>query len=187
MLHSPWIAALIALFSGGSPPGRSCYGGAPGKEGARLPGRAVMWNLPALSRRVRLRRHPVAVDAQRRRRLSGFLSALAIWGWIELAFLTGIITGPVNQTPLPEGHREWERFIRAWGTVAYHEMLLAFLIADDLRQLRGREPVRALDLRRALHRADQAKLNLYLGVPKIKRGVHSDPARICPAISASPG
>jgi putative photosynthetic complex assembly protein 2 len=31
-----------------------------------------------------------------------FLSALALWGWIELAFLTGVITGPVNQ-PLPDG------------------------------------------------------------------------------------
>jgi putative photosynthetic complex assembly protein 2 len=29
-----------------------------------------------------------------------FLSALALWGWIELAFLTGVITGPVRQ-PLP--------------------------------------------------------------------------------------
>jgi putative photosynthetic complex assembly protein 2 len=23
----------------------------------------------------------------------GFLSALAIWGWIELAFLSGVVTG----------------------------------------------------------------------------------------------
>jgi putative photosynthetic complex assembly protein 2 len=56
-----------------------------------------------------------------------FLSALALWGWIELAFLTGVITGPVNQ-PLPDAAPEWERFIRAWGTIAYHEMLLAFTL-----------------------------------------------------------
>ena len=52
-----------------------------------------------------------------------FLSALAIWGWIELAFLTGVITGP--NRPLPASVAEWERFMRAWGTIAYHEMLLA--------------------------------------------------------------
>ena len=53
----------------------------------------------------------------------GFLSALAIWGWIELAFLTGVIAGP-NRNDAPKEIPEWERFIRAWGTIAYHEMLL---------------------------------------------------------------
>ncbi|MEX0368817.1 MAG: DUF3623 family protein, partial [Ruegeria sp.] len=61
-----------------------------------------------------------------------FLSALALWGWIELAFLTGIITGP-NRMALPPHKAEWERFIRAWGTIAYHEMLLtATLLAFGL-------------------------------------------------------
>ena len=31
-----------------------------------------------------------------------FLSALAIWGYIELAFLSGVITGP-NTSPCPPG------------------------------------------------------------------------------------
>ena len=53
-----------------------------------------------------------------------FLSALAIWGWIELAFLSGIITGP-NATPCPEDCPEWQRFLRAFGTIAWHETLLA--------------------------------------------------------------
>jgi putative photosynthetic complex assembly protein 2 len=57
-------------------------------------------------------------------RLYGLPSALAIWGWIELAFLTGLITGP-NRAPARPGVPEWERFMRAWGTIAYHEMLLA--------------------------------------------------------------
>jgi putative photosynthetic complex assembly protein 2 len=74
-----------------------------------------------------------------------FLSALALWGWIELAFLTGIITGPVNQ-PCPRAP-EWERFIRAWGTVAYHEMLLAFtLIAMIFASYGAENKFGALDL-----------------------------------------
>ena len=52
-----------------------------------------------------------------------FLSALGIWGWIELAFLTGVISGPI-QKPCPPNVPEWERFLRAWGTVAFHEILL---------------------------------------------------------------
>jgi hypothetical protein len=101
---TPWIAALFALFHlvvfHRGDPAR----GAPGrKDRPGCHGRAVMWGLPALVGGYG-RHHPVAVDDQRRRRLLAFLSALAIWGWIELAFLTGIVTGP-NRTPLPEGPR----------------------------------------------------------------------------------
>ena len=52
-----------------------------------------------------------------------FLSALAIWGWIELAFLSGIITGP-NRAPCPPGAPGWDRFWRAVGTIAWHEVAL---------------------------------------------------------------
>ncbi len=41
-------------------------------------------------------------------------------------FLTGVIAGP-NRNEAPKDIPEWERFIRAWGTIAYHEML--FLVA----------------------------------------------------------
>ena len=96
-----------------------------------------------------------------------FVSALAIWGWIELAFLTGVITGP-NTSPLPEGVPEWERFIRAWGTLAYHEMLLAatlaamFLVGWDHVNPFGLWTFAVLFFARI-----SAKLNLFLGVPKI--------------------
>ena len=36
-----------------------------------------------------------------------FVSVLAIWGWIELAFLSGVITGP-NKLSAPEDIPEWE-------------------------------------------------------------------------------
>ncbi|WP_295313168.1 putative photosynthetic complex assembly protein PuhE [Roseobacter sp.] len=96
-----------------------------------------------------------------------FASALAIWGWIELAFLTGIITGP-NRNPLPDHVPEWERFIRAWGTLAYHEMLLVatlitmFLVGWDHVNPFGMWTFAVLFFARI-----SAKLNLFLGVPKI--------------------
>ena len=49
-----------------------------------------------------------------------FLSALAIWGWAEITFLTGAITGP-NGRACPPGVPEGERFWLAWGTNANHE------------------------------------------------------------------
>jgi putative photosynthetic complex assembly protein 2 len=96
-----------------------------------------------------------------------FLSALAVWGWIELAFLTGVITGPITQ-PLPRNTPEWERFIRAWGTLAYHEMLLVavlimmLLLSWQTPNIFGTWTFAVLFFARL-----SAKLNLYLGVPRI--------------------
>lgn len=99
-----------------------------------------------------------------------FLAALGIWGWIELAFLTGVVTGP-NTYPLPPNTPEWERFIRAWGTLAYHEMLLVaalialFLIGWDAPNIFGVWTFAVLFFARI-----SAKLNLFFGVPKINTG-----------------
>ncbi len=96
-----------------------------------------------------------------------FLSALAIWGWIELAFLTGLITGP-NPAPCPEDTPEWERFIRAWGTLAYSEMLLAasliwiMVLCWQADNTFGMWTFLILFFARI-----SAKLNLFFGVPNI--------------------
>jgi putative photosynthetic complex assembly protein 2 len=96
-----------------------------------------------------------------------FLSALAIWGWIEIAFLTGTVTGP-NHYDCPRGVPEFERFIRAWGTIAYHEMLIVavliamWLAAHDAANGFGLWTFTILFLARI-----SAKLNLYFGVPRI--------------------
>lgn len=96
-----------------------------------------------------------------------FVSAIAIWGWVELAFLTGTITGPMQQ-PCPPGVPEWERFIRAWGTIAYHEMLLAGLLSAMIITGWGAENPFGLYTFALLFGARiSAKLNLFFGVPKI--------------------
>ncbi len=46
-----------------------------------------------------------------------FTSALAIWGWHELAFLTGRVTGPVK-TEADPALRGFARFRQAAGTVS---------------------------------------------------------------------
>ena len=96
-----------------------------------------------------------------------FIAALALWGWIELAFLTGVVTGP-NRRPMPPGIAEWERFVRAWGTIAYHEMLLVAVLLGIVLFGRGAENVVGLATFATLFVARvSAKLNLYLGVRKI--------------------
>lgn len=97
----------------------------------------------------------------------GFLAALGIWGWIELAFLTGVISGPI-QKPCPPGVPEWERFLRAWGTVAFHEMLLVLALIIMVTNGWGAENTFGLWTFIILYTARiSAKLNLYFGVPKI--------------------
>ena len=98
---------------------------------------------------------------------AGFLGALAMWGWIELAFLTGVITGP-EQQPCPPGLSGTARFGRAFGTVAYHELLLALAMVGLTIVAAGAENQTAVWTFLILFAARiSAKLNLYFGVPRI--------------------
>ena len=112
--------------------------------------------------------HQTLDDASPQGVYIAFLSALAIWGWIELAFLSGVITGP-NTRPCPPGTPEWERFIRAFGTIAWHEILLAVATIADA----GAWPGTAANHFGALTFAVlfvariSAKLNLFFGVANI--------------------
>ncbi|PUB17419.1 putative photosynthetic complex assembly protein PuhE [Yoonia sediminilitoris] len=97
----------------------------------------------------------------------GFLGALAIWGWIELAFLAGVVTGPMRDV-CPPGLQGKDRFFRAFGTVAYHELLLTVgllalvTFSGGSPNQMGMAAYLVLFLARIL-----AKLNLFYGVPRI--------------------
>lgn len=95
----------------------------------------------------------------------GFAAALGVWGWFELAFLAGILTGP-RRTACPPGASGWRRFRFAWETVAHHELALAavtlvlvWLMWDDANRA-GLWCFLVLFAARI-----SAKLNLFLGVP----------------------
>jgi putative photosynthetic complex assembly protein 2 len=50
-----------------------------------------------------------------------FTCALLVWGWHELSFLTGWVTGTRKQ-PLGEGVTGWRRFTHAVQTILWHEL-----------------------------------------------------------------
>ena len=97
----------------------------------------------------------------------GFLGALAIWGWIELAFLAGVISGPMKNDCLP-GLQGQARFFRAFGTLAYHELLLVLALLALVLVSSGAPNQMALATYMVLFLARiLAKLNLFFGVPRI--------------------
>jgi putative photosynthetic complex assembly protein 2 len=96
-----------------------------------------------------------------------FLSALAVWGWVELAFLSGVIAGP-NTAPCPKGALISQRFIFAVGTILWHEMLLIALLSIIVILSDGAPNIFGLWTFAILFFARiSAKLNLFFGVPRI--------------------
>lgn len=96
-----------------------------------------------------------------------FVAAILIWGWHELAFLLGIVTGP-RPLPCPEGANTSKRFLYAVKALAYHEiaifltLILIWVISIDEANQVGFWTFLVLFGMRL-----SAKLNIFLGVPHI--------------------
>lgn len=165
---TPWIAALIALFiwwfSTGAILMAVKYADQKGQDARR---RALAFALPLLligGAGVQYSLSETSILGV----YVAFLAALSLWGWIELAFLTGVITGP-NTDPMPDRLPEAERFLRAWGTVAHHEiLLLAVLIGLTAASWDAANQFGVLTFAVLYFARISAKLNIYFGVPKIQ-------------------
>jgi putative photosynthetic complex assembly protein 2 len=111
--------------------------------------------------------HATADASTAQAAFSGFVAALAIWGWIELAFLSGLITGP-NRRPCPPGARGWNRFVNGFLTLAWHEAaLLAGLVVLGILVAEAENPFAFWTYAVLFFARISAKLNLFLGVPRI--------------------
>jgi putative photosynthetic complex assembly protein 2 len=97
----------------------------------------------------------------------GFLSALGVWGWIELAFLTGVVTGPSRFRCPPEtpGLLKFGLAIRA---LLHHEIAVLIGFAALVLMTWGAENTVGMWTYCVLFFARiSAKMNIYLGVPNI--------------------
>jgi putative photosynthetic complex assembly protein 2 len=167
VLNDPWIAALVALFLWWFSTGIILMVVKHAdRKGARFGQALTLMAFPVFLLGAFGVWHS-ASNGSDGGSYHAFLSALALWAWIELAFLTGTITGP-NTHICRDDVPEWERFIRAWGTIAYHEMLLVatliglWLFTEGAENSFGFWTFAVLFFARV-----SAKLNLFLGVPKI--------------------
>jgi len=111
----------------------------------------------------------------------GFIATLALWGWIELAFLSGVITGP-NRQPCPPFAPLQDRFWRAVGTIAWHEAALVLtLIALGYISMTAANPFAFYTFALLFLARISAKLNLFLGVPRINTQFLPRPLRHLPS------
>ena len=97
--------------------------------------------------------------------ITAFTCALGIWGWHELSFLTGFISGP-RKSSCPSGVSPWRRFVLATSTLIHHEVALAVTLVLILAITWGHpNPVGAWTFAILLVGRLSTKLNLFLGVP----------------------
>jgi putative photosynthetic complex assembly protein 2 len=93
-----------------------------------------------------------------------FTCALLAWGWNELTFLTGWITGP-QKTAILKSTKGWPRFVASFNAVVWHEIAILIVglailaITWDAPNQVGTGTYLVLWIMRT-----SAKLNLFFGV-----------------------
>lgn len=93
-----------------------------------------------------------------------FGCALTIWGWHEMSFLMGKLTGP-RRTPSPPDARGWRRFVISSQTVIHHEIALAVTAVVIVAMTWGQpNQTGALTFLLLFGMRLSTKLNLFLGV-----------------------
>ena len=96
-----------------------------------------------------------------------FLATLAIWGWHEMSFLMGFVTGP-RRLPCPEGVTGWRRFRFATATLIHHEIALAVTAAVLIIISWGQpNPIAGLTFLLLFVMRLSTKFNIFLGVPHL--------------------
>jgi putative photosynthetic complex assembly protein 2 len=98
---------------------------------------------------------------------AAFVAAVAVWGWNELAFLSGTIVGP-RREPCPPGAEGWLRFRLATAAVIDHEIAIALSgLVVVLLTVQAENQVALWTFAVLWVMRLSAKLNIYLGAPNI--------------------
>lgn len=106
-----------------------------------------------------------------------FACALVLWGWHELSFLMGFVTGP-NRNPCPPGTRGWQRFRLAAATLIYHEVAMFVCLAVMAAATWGKPNQTAtLTFLLLFVMRLSAKFNIFAGVPHLSTEMMPDHMR----------
>lgn len=106
-----------------------------------------------------------------------FACALVLWGWHELSFLMGFVTGP-NRNPCPPDARGWRRFRLAASTLIYHEvaMFVCLLVMAAATWGKPNQTATLTFLLLFIMRLS-AKFNIFAGVPHLSTEMMPDHMR----------
>jgi len=98
---------------------------------------------------------------------AAFACALVLWGWHELSFLMGFVTGP-NRAPCPPDATGWRRFRLAAATLIHHEvaMFATILIIAAATWGQANQTATLTFLLLFVMRLS-AKFNIFAGVPHL--------------------
>jgi len=91
-----------------------------------LPRRTFPWSMAggtAVCAISLLRLHETAGEATVTGAYAAFTYGVLIWGWQEMSFFMGVLTGPRREA-CPEGAGPWLRFRLAVGACLYHELAI---------------------------------------------------------------
>jgi putative photosynthetic complex assembly protein 2 len=106
----------------------------------------------------------VADDATASGAYAGFGYAMLVWGWLELSYYTGYVTGP-RKIACEAGCSGWRHFGHALETSIYHELAILIVIGT-VAWISWDQPNRVglwtLLLVFCMH--ESARLNVFLGV-----------------------
>jgi len=95
---------------------------------------------------------------------ASFTYGMLVWGWQEVSFLMGPVTGPRSE-PCPEGCSGWRHFGHAVMAILYHELaIVASAVAVVVATWGGANQVGAWTFVILWLMRVSAKLNVYLGV-----------------------
>ena len=94
----------------------------------------------------------------------GFVCGVLCWAWIEVAFLTGLVTGP-RRTACPPAARGWHRLTAAIAAILWHELAIVAM-AGVILALTWDAPnqIGTWTFMAFWAMRQSAKLNVYLGV-----------------------
>lgn len=136
--------------------------------------RARRWSLTGASMVLLAALAGIAATAQQATVGAVYLSfacGLLVWAWVELTFLTGVITGP-NRTPAPAGLSLPARFRLAVGAILWHELtILALTAAVFALSWGGATMTGAWTMLLLWAMRTSTKLNIFLGVRNTYAGL----------------
>jgi putative photosynthetic complex assembly protein 2 len=107
--------------------------------------------------------HQTSTDTSVTGAYVAFTCAVLVWGWVEVSFLMGYITGP-RRTPCPDAVG-WRRFTAAVEVILHHELaIVAVAVMVLAATWGGANQVGTWTFAILWSMRQSAKLNLFLGV-----------------------